>query len=203
MATNPITALPSVPPMPAVSRILARFDRRQVEGFISVAIDLLDTLDGDAENEDGGDDEPDDDWKGDQSFAEWHTRGRHKLSPFGAEHGNTTCRGFLEDTEADDHAEDDDPESGIEDQPHDAEEDCGAEEAGEREQMMGDVLTLPCFAIEPDPETGRRPYVGHTNLLSTFQCGSGAGAGIHVRSADSGKVHLGTRGRVDRPGTPA
>lgn len=39
------------PPMPAVARILARHPRRRVEAFITVVIDLLDTLDGDADFE--------------------------------------------------------------------------------------------------------------------------------------------------------
>lgn len=38
-------------PMPAVARILSRFDRRQLEGFIAVAIDIADALDGDPEAE--------------------------------------------------------------------------------------------------------------------------------------------------------
>jgi hypothetical protein len=33
--------------MPAVARILSRYDRQKVEAFIAVAIDLLDVLDGD------------------------------------------------------------------------------------------------------------------------------------------------------------
>ena len=36
----------TVPPMPAVARILARYDRDKLEAFIAVAIDLIDTLDG-------------------------------------------------------------------------------------------------------------------------------------------------------------
>lgn len=49
MATNPIAPLsfPTTPPMPAVARILARYDRDKLSAFISVAIDLLDTLAGD------------------------------------------------------------------------------------------------------------------------------------------------------------
>lgn len=38
-------------PMPAVARILSRFDRQQLEGFIAVAIDIADALDGDPEAE--------------------------------------------------------------------------------------------------------------------------------------------------------
>ena len=65
MATQPIdgsaiTAFPATPPMPAVARILARFERDQLAGFIAVALDLIDTLDGDADLEDEGEAEPDD-----------------------------------------------------------------------------------------------------------------------------------------------
>lgn len=51
-AAGALVALPNLyPPMPAVTRILARFDRPQVEAFIEVAIAMLDTLDGDADLE--------------------------------------------------------------------------------------------------------------------------------------------------------
>ena len=39
------------PPMPAVSRILAQYDRSQVEAFIEIAVAMLDTLDGDCDEE--------------------------------------------------------------------------------------------------------------------------------------------------------
>lgn len=58
MATNPIggTAAPvtlpgTFPPMPAVARILARHDRGKLAAFVTVAIDLLDVLDGDPDQE--------------------------------------------------------------------------------------------------------------------------------------------------------
>ncbi|MEP7222652.1 MAG: hypothetical protein ABI673_08300 [Novosphingobium sp.] len=38
--------------MPAVARILSRFDRDQLASFIAVAIDLADAMDGDPEAED-------------------------------------------------------------------------------------------------------------------------------------------------------
>lgn len=41
--------------MPAVTRILSRFDRPELEGFIAVAIGLLDVLDGDPDVELNGD----------------------------------------------------------------------------------------------------------------------------------------------------
>lgn len=49
MAT--VFQLPAAPPMPAVARILARYDRPKLEAFISVAIDLLDVLAGDPDLE--------------------------------------------------------------------------------------------------------------------------------------------------------
>ena len=58
MATNtltggirPVTLPNQFPPMPAVARILARFTREELHGFIAVAIDLADTMDGDADLE--------------------------------------------------------------------------------------------------------------------------------------------------------
>lgn len=39
-------------PAAAVSRVLATFDRQQLEGFIAIAIDLLDLADGDPDMED-------------------------------------------------------------------------------------------------------------------------------------------------------
>ncbi len=42
-------------PMPAVMRTLAQFDRPKLEGFITVAIGLLDVLDGNADDETNGD----------------------------------------------------------------------------------------------------------------------------------------------------
>ena len=64
MAIQPITgsaisAFPATPPMPAVARILARFEREQLAGFIAVALDLIDTLDGDPDLENATDLEDD------------------------------------------------------------------------------------------------------------------------------------------------
>ncbi len=41
----------SIPPAPAVMRVLGKFDRQSLASFISVAIDLLDVLDGDPDLE--------------------------------------------------------------------------------------------------------------------------------------------------------
>ena len=89
-------------PMPAVAKILSRYDRSQLEDFISVAIGLLDVADGDPDLEtDDSDYEPDDDAKGDPSWTEWHTRGRRKADPgIHDRHG----RSMHEDAEDDDPA---------------------------------------------------------------------------------------------------
>jgi hypothetical protein len=55
MASHFIAAPPA-----AVARVLATFDRRQIEGFIEVAINLLDFADGDPDLEPDGDEEEDD-----------------------------------------------------------------------------------------------------------------------------------------------
>lgn len=44
-----------VPPMPAVARILAQFDRERLAGFIEVAIGLLDVMDPNSDMEANGD----------------------------------------------------------------------------------------------------------------------------------------------------
>jgi hypothetical protein len=52
-----ITAAAPFTPAPpaAITRILSRFDRDQLAGFIAVAIDLLDAADGDSDIEPNGD----------------------------------------------------------------------------------------------------------------------------------------------------
>ena len=105
MATQPLggsaSAFPAFPPMPAVARILARFERDQLAGFIAVALDLIDTLDGDADLEDNADREASDGDDQDAAWVEWHTmhgpqkRGHNRLAG-------------EEDDEDDDPPEDDD-----------------------------------------------------------------------------------------------
>jgi hypothetical protein len=65
-----IAAFPAQPPMPAVARILSRFDRDQLAGFIAVAIDLADAMDGDPDNEDADPPEGNDDEQDGSSGAE-------------------------------------------------------------------------------------------------------------------------------------
>lgn len=87
----------------------------------SAMVDASGRFFGECPPEQDEDREPDDDAKGDLSWAEWHTRGRHKLDGFGGEllsrdrYGNP----FGEDDE------DDDPDTSVEDDPRgfDPEED--------------------------------------------------------------------------------
>lgn len=117
---RPVTLPNQFPPMPAVARILSRFDRDQLHGFIAVAIDLADAMDGDADLEgecsedevsrctdtgqpvrgDGpGCDIAD---AGENAWIEWTTmRGSQKRGPNIAQ--------MHEDAEDDNPAEDDDP----------------------------------------------------------------------------------------------
>ena len=74
MATRALgadSALVTLPPqfsaMPSVIQTLAKLDRQSLEGFISVAISLLDAADGDPDIEPAGD-------EADAAWIEWHTR---------------------------------------------------------------------------------------------------------------------------------
>ena len=66
---RPVTLPNQFPPMPAVSRVMAQFDRSQVEAFVEVAIAFMDLFDGDADLEPESDRGVDDD--GEQ--ATWPT----------------------------------------------------------------------------------------------------------------------------------
>ena len=147
MATQPLggsaSAFPAISPMPAVARILARFERDQLAGFIAVALDLIDMLD---------------DAEGDPEGYEGDTEDAFALSGQALRyHTGPGCP--ISDT-----GEDDDIETGIEDDPRgcDPETDYGGEELGECEQMVNDVPTVPCFAIEPGDD-GKRAFVGFWN----------------------------------------
>ena len=51
----PVTFPAPILPTQGVMRILSRFDRAQLEGFVAVAIDLVDAMDGDSDIEASGD----------------------------------------------------------------------------------------------------------------------------------------------------
>lgn len=112
MATNPVEPRNGAAnasthlfpaPMPAVARILSRYDRQKLEGFIAVAIDLLDVIGGDADAEEDDPAESAGDEQ-DTAYTEWHDRGRHKLAA-----GNHEGRFGHEDDE------EDDPDTSVED----------------------------------------------------------------------------------------
>ena len=140
---NALAAFPASPPLIAVARVLGRFDRSTLEAFLTVAVELLDVADGDADLEDATDLEDD-----------------HALSRLAT--GYDSGRG--PGCEVADTGEDDDIETGIEDDPRGCDPECdgGEEEFGEIEQMANDVPTVPCFALEPD-ESGKRAFVGYWN----------------------------------------
>lgn len=58
-------------PPAAVTRVLAAFDRQQLEGFVAVAIDLLDLADGDADEENATDAEDEGLTANALEFAAW------------------------------------------------------------------------------------------------------------------------------------
>jgi hypothetical protein len=68
-------------PMPAVARILSRFDREQLAAFMEVAVELIDVMEGDPELEDDDPAEANGD-EADAAWIEWHTmRGSQKRGP--------------------------------------------------------------------------------------------------------------------------
>lgn len=204
----PVTLPGAPPPMPAVSRILARFDRPQVEGFIAVAIELLDALDGpaDPDNPDYspcGDGKPGDaadhERGGDEEAAawiEWSTmRGSQK--------------GWHNMVAGEEDDEEDDGDTGVEDHPFgiDPEEDCciagddtvrsgagpgkdlaygehgpGDADDAEHWSMTHNVPVHHVVTLDHNPFTDQRQSLGLSNLLTSFRTN-----GQTLRSADSGR----------------
>jgi hypothetical protein len=198
--TAVVTMPGTLPPMPAVARILARFDRAKLGSFVEVAIGLMDLEDGDPEIEANGDEE-------DQSFPE-------ATGPRG--HVITGAADPIED------AEEDDGDVAVEDDPlgFDPEEDmCGAgddrvtsgavvhghhqghdgpgdAEDAEREQMADDVPMLPVVTLAHNLFTDQRQPLGFSNLQTSFRSNAKP-----VRSADSGRLYRSTGWGRD-PGAP-
>lgn len=105
----PVTLQGSLPPMPAVARILSRFDRDQLAGFIAVAIDLADAMEGDSDLEDNADQEASDGDDRDQAWIEWQSlRAHQRKGPLPSLEGQ-------EDDEDDDPREEDDGDSAVDD----------------------------------------------------------------------------------------
>lgn len=71
MATDLLHHPARPPRIPAVARILSQFDRPKLEGFITVAISLLDVMEGDPDLEQ---DDSDLEYSGDERDAAWTER---------------------------------------------------------------------------------------------------------------------------------
>lgn len=121
---NAVTSIPAL-------RLLNRHSPAEIADAIEVLMDLLDVLGGDPDVELNGDEADDDGDRRDQSFTEWHTRGRHKLAN-GHEPASPTAgfSGSSEDDEDADADEDDDPAE------HDDSDRC---EAGDDHMIAGPV----------------------------------------------------------------
>jgi len=202
--------------MPAVARILARYDRNKVAAFIAIAIDLLDTIDGDAEAEPGAwpedvravdqQHQPDDaEAAGDERDAAWlewtsmHARqqrlGACRVDPNGQE-----------DDEPDDPPEDDDPAGQCDEEgintgsvPNDG-AGCPISDPGDHWTQTENVPMPEVFTAEHNIFNDRRTPLGIVNLQSSYRTN-----GETVRSADSGNAHQTTGATaIDslRPGTP-
>jgi len=119
----PVTLPGTIPPMPAVARVLRQFDRAKLGAAIEVMIALLDMTDPDPEQEGGTwpddirsvdrqhlyEDCEADGSEADTSWPEWHQRGRNKTTWAGHEMAGARGLGESEDDEQDDEPEDDDP----------------------------------------------------------------------------------------------
>jgi len=216
----------TIPPMPAVARILSRFDRKQLEGFIAVAIDLADSMDSDPDAEPAtwpeniharGEASLPDDYEpgGDEETAawvEWHTRGRNKNNS-----GLISPEGFVvfeDDEEDNEDCGRDEGEPDMRSYPGEgagcpisdsdkAIDDEACDEPYqdlERDQMPDDVPMLPVLTAEHNIFTDARVPLGISNLQSRFRTN-----GSQVQSADTGATHRLsglTVSRREKPGTP-
>lgn len=214
MATMPTSAplralTPPVMPVPpaAISRVLSRFDREQLAGFVAVAIDLLDLGDGDPDYEDATDVEDDHALSsqaigyatgpgceigdtGENAWVEWTA-----LHP-GRRKGHNLTAGQEDDEDDDaDHALDEGEPNFIAVKGEGAgcsiSDEGGCEHDGrepsddaEREQMLDDVPMVPVVTLDHNLFTDQRQPLGIGNLQSSFRV-----RGEGVRSADTGALH--------------
>lgn len=214
-----VTRMNQLPSMPAVARILSRFDRQQLSGFIAVAIDLADAMDGDPEAEElpledafvshnAAFADEDSDGK-DTSWPEWHTRGRFKAAA--SELRDTSIHEDDEDNgdRLDGSGAEDDPDyrriaAHLSDGPgcpisdqggceHDGRE---PDTDDEREQMLDDVPMLPVVSADHNIFSDARTALGLSNLQCSYRTNGG-----RVISTDSGAVHQ-ISGGTERPGSP-
>ena len=205
MASTPLGGPPAVvtmpgtlPPMPAVARILSRFDRAQLVGFIAVAIDLADAMDPDPDLEHDGDElDSDGDERGDTAWIEWDKmRGAQKSGPnhLAGQEDDEDVEGGGDDAQSED-------EPGfssaqrrwanlarngagckISDDDHADEAEPASDD--EREQLPDDVPMLPVVTLDHNLFTDQRQPLGLSNLQTSFRSNANP-----VRSADSGAVH--------------
>lgn len=137
-----------VAPMPAWLKLTSA-NPTEIADAIEVLMEMLDKLGGDPDLEDNADLEHDPAELADITYTEWHTRGRHKLIYKGSECGPTAYGRMHED------CEDDDPDTGVEDDPHgfDPEQDCC--DAGDDLARSGPVT--PSLGWWPSVERGEQP----------------------------------------------
>jgi hypothetical protein len=159
------------------------------------------------------------DGDGDRAYAEWHSlpAATRRSGAIDGKPLNDWGQGLHED------AEEDDGDTGVEDGPKgfDPEEDmclagddrvvsgpvvCGGavstadypgnEDDAEQEQMPGDVPMPPVYSLDHNIFTDKRLYLGHSNLMTSFQANSSK-----LKSADSGNPHS-RNGSIREPGIP-
>jgi hypothetical protein len=76
----------------------------------------------------------------------------------------------------------------------------GDAEDAEGQGMHDDVPMPPVHSLEPNAFTGKREYLGHANLMTSFR----ANGDSKIHSADSGKRHrpVPSSGWANKPGGP-
>lgn len=197
---------PQIANAPAIARILSRCDRRKLDHFIEIALELVDVADGDPDLEATGD-ELDGDRAEDEAGAELYARledgpgcnigdpGEHSIQE---RHGKQP---ELKQSPADENREDNEgggDTNDDEDEPNFSRprQGCGAgcsiadpggcehdgrepDNDAECEQMQDDVPCILAYSLEPNVFTGEREYLGLTNLQPSF-----VGNGQNVKSAD-------------------
>lgn len=205
MATHaPSTGAPTRATSIPALRLLQRHSPQEIADAIEIMIDFLDVLGGDPDSEDS--DPPEADDEDEAAYPEWTSLpGSTKR----AGHITTDLLPAVPCNHED--AEDEDPDTSVEDSPEgfDPEQDyctagddgvfsgntlwgveskwfCadnpGCEDDAEREQMLHDVPTLKVFSAHENIFTDQRQFLGYSNLMTSFRANGHA-----VVSADSGK----------------
>lgn len=194
------------PQIPAIARILSRYERGQIESFIAVAIDLLDFTDGDTDLEDNGLEDDFTPHPGDGAGCPIADSdccsARDDDPPYFA---GDRAPGDPDDREEDDEdrcpAGDDGVFAGSALPPPTAKIDINAGDPDDAEdwQQTCNVPVDPVFSLEHNIFNDKRPLLGRSNLLSSFRTNGG-----EETSADTGNVLRSTdaHGGDRRPGVP-